>query len=99
MAASKKNRRPQFNHRGHTHPQTPAARRACKNAFWASLTETKNVSTDAQVAAAMTAWNYECDGNGKAPKGGWAGVAPLGPKGGVGASVKAAAAKAKGAGK
>lgn len=63
-------RRPQLNHKGHNHPQTPAARRACKQAFWAQDT----------VEAA--AWDHRCDGFGKelpapAPKaGGWAGVQP-----------------------
>lgn len=65
-------RRPQLNHKGHNHPQTPAARRACKQAFWAQAT----------VEAA--AWDHRCDGLGKAlpvpapaPKaGGWAGVQP-----------------------
>ena len=90
-------RRPQFNHKGHSHPQTPAARRACKEAFWAQTT-VNSYSAD-QLAVAQDAWNYSCDGFGKplpeAKKGGWVGVAPLGPKGGTGASVKAAGEKAK----
>lgn len=88
-------RRPQFNHKSHSHPQTPAARRACKLAFWASLTPVQNVSTDPQVAAAMAAWDYQCDGHGKplaAKPAAWH-VAPLGPKGGVGHSLKVAASK------
>jgi hypothetical protein len=58
-------RRPQLNHKGHSHPQTPAARRACKAAFWASLTPVVNVSSTEQLAAAMQAWNHSCDGHGK----------------------------------
>lgn len=87
-------RRPQLNHKGHNHPQTPAARRACKTAFWASLTPVKNVSSNAQLAAAMQAWNHSCDGNGKAvgePKkdaASWT-VVPRGPKGGVINQLKA----------
>lgn len=89
-------RRPQFNHKGHSHPQTPAARRACKEAFWAQTT-VNSYSAD-QLVAAQAEWNYQCDGHGKplpeAKKVGWAGVAPLGPKGGTGASLKAAGEKA-----
>ena len=55
-------RRPQLNHKGHNHPQTPAARRACKAAFWA------------QSTVEAGAWDYRCDGNGKAAV--WAGVQP-----------------------
>lgn len=91
-------RRPQLNHKGHSHPQTPAARRECKKAFWASLTPVKNVSSTEQLVAAMQAWDCQLDGHGKpfpAPqKGGWAGVGPLGPRGGVGHSLAVAAQKA-----
>lgn len=93
-------RRPQLNHKGHSHPQTPAARRACKAAFWASLTPVKNVSSSAQLAEAMQAWNYSCDGNGKAvmvsvdpgKTTGWT-VVPRGPKGGVINQLKASKPK------
>jgi hypothetical protein len=88
-------RRPQLNHKGHSHPATPAARRACKAAFWASLTEVKNVSSNDQLAAAMNAWDHKCDGHGKALQAASAtwNVAPLGPKGGVTKSIQAAASK------
>ncbi len=94
-------RRPQFNHKGHTHPQSPAARRACKNAFWASLTPVANVSTEEQVAEAMAEWNYHCDAFGKpveAPKKpSQLFVAPLGtPLKKVQAKVDAINARAKG---
>lgn len=89
IAKKQGTRRPQLNHKGHSHPATPAARRACKKAFWA------------QDKVEATKWNHACDGNGKpvAPKPAKLHVAPLGPKGGVGASVKTAGAKAKEASK
>lgn len=64
-------RRPQLNHKGHSHPQTPAARRACKLAFWAQST----------VEAA--AWDCKLDGYGKEIKPVAMTVTPRGPKGGV----------------
>jgi len=84
-------RRQQLNHKGHSHPATSAARRACKEAFWASLTPVANVSTDQQMAAAMVAWDYQCDASGKpvAKPITWT-VAPRGPKGGVINQMKAA---------
>lgn len=95
-------RRPQFNHKGHHHPQTPAARRACKDNFWA-IVKASGTTDEAIISKAQAEWDAYLDGYGKpvstevaqaAPKGGWAGVAPLGPKGGTGASLKAAGAKA-----
>jgi hypothetical protein len=86
-------RRPQLNHQGHSHPQIPAARRACKEAFWTmvKVTECKD------VAAAMAKWDTRFDAYGKAvavaPKPAKLHVAPLGPKGGVMAG--AAVVKAK----
>lgn len=82
-------RRPQFNHKGHRHPQTPAARRACKEAFWAQTT-VNSYSAD-QLSAAQAEWDYDCDGHGKllpkkkesAKPATWAKVTPRGPKGGV----------------
>jgi hypothetical protein len=47
-------RRPQLNHKGHAHPQTPKARRTCKAAFWA---ETPADLTDNSLAQAMAAWD------------------------------------------
>lgn len=92
-------RRPQLDHTKHHHPQTPAARRACKNAFWAVRKE-QDITPVNVEAKHFAAWDFNCDGRGKQipietvkPGSGW-NVAPLGPKGGVGASVKAAAAKA-----
>lgn len=78
-------RRPQFNHKGHAHPQSPAARRACKTAFWASLTPVANVSTNTQVAEAMAKWNYHCDAFGKplAKPASWT----VEPKGHVGTGI------------
>jgi len=102
-------RRPQLNHKGHSHPQTPAARRECKKLFWASMTI---MPSDLELAEAMGSWDAKLDGNGKlwvavpgtkveaATDGSgktrpakW-NVAPLGPKGGVGHSLKVAANKA-----
>ncbi len=83
-------------HYDHTHPQSPAARRACKNAFWASLTEVKNVSTPEQISAAQASWNYSCDAFGKPtnPKPAQLFVAPLGtPLEAVQAKVDAINAK------
>lgn len=76
-------RRQQLNHRGHSHPQTPAARRECKKLFWASLTPVANVNSNDQLAAAMHAWDARLDAFGKslpapAKKAGWAGVHPKG---------------------
>lgn len=57
-------RRPQLNHKGHSHPQTPAARRACKAAFWAFIAS--EGYTEANVLADhFVAWNHQCDGHGK----------------------------------
>lgn len=82
-------RRPQLNHKGHNHPQTPAARRECKRLFWATK------PAEAKLAEAMQAWDCQLDAFGKqiTTKAASWNVAPLGPKGGVGASIKAAAAK------
>lgn len=68
-------RRQQLNHKGHSHPATPAARRECKKAFWATK------PAEAKLAEAMQKWDCQLDGFGKpaapAPKkGGWAGVVP-----------------------
>lgn len=48
-------RRPQLNHKGHAHPQTPKARRECKAAFWAQTTMS-SYSAD-QLVQAMAAWD------------------------------------------
>lgn len=93
-------RRPQLNHKGHNHPATPAARRACKALFWAAVAAGPSKGDEALTSQLMATWDARLDGFGKpllpaSPQGGWAGVAPLGPKGGTGASVKAAGAKAK----
>jgi hypothetical protein len=92
-------RRPQLNHKGHSHPQTPAARRACKQAFWKVRGE-QGITPANVEAKHFASWDFNSDGNGKQiaieqvkAGSGWAGVAPLGPKGGTGASVKAAGAK------
>jgi hypothetical protein len=85
-------RRPQFNHKGHHHPQTPAARRACKEAFWA-IVKAAGTTDEAIIAKAQAEWDAYLDGHGKPvniekalaakPGGGWATVTPRGPKGGV----------------
>ena len=71
-------RRQQFNHKGHNHPQTPAARRACKNAFWALADKLKLPVKE--VGEAMAAWDCSLDGHGKpvAPKTATWHVAPKG---------------------
>lgn len=58
-------RRPQLNHKGHSHPQTPAARRACKAAFWQVMGGVANVASTNQIAEAMERWDAKFDGNGK----------------------------------
>ncbi len=90
-------RRPQLNHKGHSHPATPAARRACKLAFWASLTPVVNVSSNEQLAAVMQVWDHSCDGFGKVvvketKPASWT-VVPRGPKGGVINQLKASKTK------
>lgn len=94
-------RRPQLNHKGHSHPQTPAARRACKKAFWA-VRAAQGITTNNVEAKHFAAWDYNCDGNGKEVKpveqvkagSGWAGVQPKAANGkvdmqAVGRKVKA----------
>jgi hypothetical protein len=85
-------RRPQLNHKGHHHPQTPAARRACKAAFWAEMA--KSGITVANVTeSAFAGWDYQCDGHGKpmpTPAPAKLTVVPRGPKGGVLNQIKAA---------
>jgi hypothetical protein len=78
-------RRPQLNHKGHSHPQTPAARRECKKLFWA------------QDKIEAAAWDARLDGHGNplpapAPqaKSAKVTVVPRGPKGGVINQLKAA---------
>jgi hypothetical protein len=78
-------RRPQLNHKGHSHPATPAARRECKKLFWA------------QDKVEAAAWDARLDGYGKplplpAPqaKPAKVTVVPRGPKGGVINQLKAA---------
>lgn len=94
-------RRPQLNHKGHHHPQTPAARRECKKAFWATVAEA-GVKKEETLAMMMKSWDIRLDGHGKLigsmatqPKAAKWHVAPLGPKGGTGASVKAAGEQVK----
>jgi hypothetical protein len=73
-------RRPQLNHKGHSHPQTPAARRECKKAFWDIVVHADKVTPEG-LQKAMDKWDSHLDGHGKpvpAPKGGWAGVHPKG---------------------
>lgn len=50
-------RRPQLNHLGHQHPQTPAARRACKALFWATY--------GTPTAQEFAEWDAKLDGFGK----------------------------------
>lgn len=78
-------RRAQLNHKGHSHPQTPAARKACKEAFWAAIKVSKTTDP-ALVGQLMAEWNHQCDNNGKTAT--WK-VVPLGPKGGVINQLKA----------
>lgn len=66
-------RRPQLNHKVHTHPQTPKARRACKEAFWAWAASTEGPKDLTQEH--MDTWGQ--------PKPAKLTVLPLGPKGGV----------------
>jgi hypothetical protein len=86
-------RRPQLNHKGHAHPQTPAARKACKVAFWIAMA--KEGVTPANVKADhFIVWDHKCDGHGhviqepvkKTTK---MTVVPRGPKGGVINQMKA----------
>jgi hypothetical protein len=79
-------RRPQLNHKGHGHPQTPAARKACKEAFWLHMDA--NFIKE-PTAEQFSTWNHSCDGFGKAlpvpapTKVTPMTVVPRGPKGGV----------------
>lgn len=77
-------RRPQLNHKGHSHPQTPAARRECKKAFWAIVAHADQVTPEG-LQKAMDKWDAQLDGHGKpvAPKAATWTVVPSGPKGGV----------------
>lgn len=50
-------RRPQLNHKGHSHPQTPAARRACKALFWGTY--------GTPTAEEFGEWDAKLDGHGK----------------------------------
>lgn len=78
-------RRPQLNHKGHSHPATPAARRACKLAFWAEYAKS-GITPENISATPFLEWDYNCDGHGKAlpePKPARLTVVPRGPKGGV----------------
>lgn len=85
-------RRPQLNHKGHSHPGTPAARRACKLAFWASVAK-QGVTPSTVLADHFVTWNHHCDSFGKpveAPKKApEMTVVPRGPKGGVINQLKA----------
>lgn len=77
-------RRPQLNHKGHKHSGTPAARRACKAAFWAEMA--KSGITPANISALPFAeWDYDCTPQGKPwpSKPAKMTVVPRGPKGGV----------------
>lgn len=92
-------RRPQLNHKGHSHPQTPAARRACKKAFW-TVRGAQGVTPTTVEAKHFAAWDFNCDGHGKPlpvetvkPADGWVSVAPRGPKGGVINQLKAGKGK------
>lgn len=91
-------RRPQLNHKDHSHPQTPAARRACKALFWAMIKDSglQGELLTGHLPGAMKMWDAKLDGSGKplAKAAEW-NVAPIGPKGGVRASLKAAASKVK----
>jgi len=83
---AKYDRRPQLNHKGHSHPATPAARRACKMAFWAEVA--KGLPKTKDMVMFMTEWDHLCDGFGKPvelPKTKQASmtIVPRGPKGGV----------------
>lgn len=83
-------RRPQLNHKGHSHPQTPAARRACKALFWAMVA--KGLPKDKDMVMAMVEWDANLDGFGKpveAKKPTPMTVVPRGPKGGVVNQLKA----------
>lgn len=87
-------RRPQLNHKGHSHPATSVARRACKEAFWSWAASTDGPKELA--AEHFSGWNHTCDAQGKPSKGPKVFVAPLGAKGGVSAGkalVKAKTAK------
>jgi hypothetical protein len=77
-------RRPQLNHKGHSHPATPAARRACKALFWAELAK-QGRGWDVATLADFTKWDAKLDGFGKpvAPAPAKLTVVPRGPKGGV----------------
>jgi hypothetical protein len=70
-------RRTQLNHKGHGHPQTPKARRECKEAFWAWAASTDGPKdlTEEHFAA----WGMPV----VKPAPAKLHVLPLGPKGGV----------------
>lgn len=55
-------RRAQLSHRGHSHPQTPAARRACKALFWATVGQVTKETTPAVVQRFAPAWDTTFDG-------------------------------------
>lgn len=77
-------RRPQLNHKGHSHPATPAARRECKKAFWAIVAYSDKVTPEG-LQEAMNNWDSKLDGHGKPisdKEASWT-VVPSGPKGGV----------------
>lgn len=78
-------RRPQLNHKGHSHPATSKARATCRAVFWSSLTAVANISTLEQIAVAMQTWDMVCDAQGIIPakKAATWKVIPNGPKGGV----------------
>ena len=84
-------RRPQLNHKGHAHEQTPKGRRECKAAFWAQAT-VYSQATDPELlekmAAEMAAWDAK-----QAPrpvkKVTPLTMVPVGPKNGVVKQLKA----------
>lgn len=93
-------RRPQLNHKGHKHPQSPAARRACKLAFWAAMAE-QGITPANVLAEHFLTWDHDCDSNGK-PWPAKTNTTPMtvvatGPKGGVVKQLKASKPAAKGA--
>jgi hypothetical protein len=70
-------RRTQLNHKGHSHPQTPKARRTCKEAFWAWAASTDGPKD--LTREHFAAWGMPVVKTATAKLH----VLPLGPKGGV----------------
>lgn len=86
-------RRPQLNHKGHAHPQTPKARRECKAAFWAGVPEESlRTVTPELFSAWAVVWDAKMapQTEAKSTKAPGYTLVSTGPKHGVVAQLKAA---------